>query len=145
MVWYLGDSSSWRCLGYTSLFAPAFPPRAQPLSRRAHRRSLESVLPSPWDPVRWREHRLWCNHTTYAKHEINTLKYVNKIRNILQDIFQHKERLCWRYAISDQHGFISLQLPVQRAIPGCTTMVNIVANTNKRNTVIMGGDVMEVR
>ena len=28
-------------------FAPAVRLRAQPLSRRAHRRSLESVLPSP--------------------------------------------------------------------------------------------------
>ena len=68
MVWYAGASQSWWSLGYTSfLFAPAVPLRAQPLSRQAHRRSLESVLPSPWDPE-----QIWSYN-------------VNMIRNFISD------------------------------------------------------------
>ena len=63
MVCYIGASPSRRCLGYNSfLFAPAVPLSAQPLSRRAVRQSLESVLPSSWDPLQWQERTLWSNY-----------------------------------------------------------------------------------
>ena len=55
----------WRCPGYTYtsfLFVPAVPPWAQLFSNRAHGWNLESVLPSSWDLVRWRECTLWPNH-----------------------------------------------------------------------------------
>ena len=73
------------------------------LSRRAHRRSLESVLPSPWDTVRWRERRsllvyLTCSNLR-ASLRVFLIVCTNAVHNVvkLKDLIFEKKLILRKF------------------------------------------------